>query len=355
MFLAVPGETLDISCAGDTLTAKAFLALPIIIVRKLVTVRSCSLLPVFWCGARITYWAYVALPTGQEFSGGSPLFAAPENTEPIQVTFTRDEEDGTETVLGSLVLDPGEIVDPSVGPGPVDGSGLLSIAILAGDVEVTFDGQTRTVGPGQTSEIPVGKATQSLTFEPISDRMLDGAPFAVNATASSGLPVTLSVAPGSVCLLTDNVVTLTGAGACTLVASQAGNNYYLPAPPVSRTFSVFYSWSGVLPPLSPDSATVVKRGSTVPVKFSLTGAGATVTDLAARIFAVKLSDAVAMGEEIELTAQQADAGNIFRYDAAERQYIFNWGTRDAAEGTWRIRVDLLDGNLNRTATVVVKK
>src|SRR5205814_1146556 len=43
--------------------------------------------------------------------------------------------------------------------------------------------------------------------------------------------------------------------------------------------SVAFSWSGVLQPVNADGSSVFKLGSTVPVKFRLTGSSAGITDL----------------------------------------------------------------------------
>ena len=82
--------------------------------------------------------------------------------------------------------------------------------------------------------------TQTITFPEIPDKLSTAAPFALGATASSGLPVSYSiVSPAGVATLAGGTVTLTGAaGAVTVRASQAGNATYDPAPEVFRTFTV---------------------------------------------------------------------------------------------------------------------
>jgi serine protease AprX len=87
---------------------------------------------------------------------------------------------------------------------------------------------------------------QTITFDAISDKTYGDADFNVSASASSGLAVSFS-ASGN-CSATGNTVHITGAGACTVTASQAGLDVYgiatsapkpwYPAPNVSRTFSI---------------------------------------------------------------------------------------------------------------------
>jgi hypothetical protein len=39
----------------------------------------------------------------------------------------------------------------------------------------------------------------------------------------------------------------------------------------------------------------------------------------------------------------ATTGNLFRYDAAEQQYIYNWSTRGMEPGTYQLFIALDDG------------
>jgi len=93
----------------------------------------------------------------------------------------------------------------------------------------------------------------------------------------------------------------------------------------------------------------------VPVKFALTDGSAGVINLGARFYASKVSTGV-VGTDLEaVTTFGSDSGNVFRYDASTGQYIFNWGTKGLSEGTWQIKVDLLDGNLERKVLVSLRK
>lgn len=79
---------------------------------------------------------------------------------------------------------------------------------------------------------------QTITFASIADTTYGSAPFTVSPTASSGLPVTLTSLNPEVCTVAGNTVTIVGAGACTLLAAQAGDTQYNAAPLVTRTFEV---------------------------------------------------------------------------------------------------------------------
>src|SRR4029077_10869961 len=95
----------------------------------------------------------------------------------------------------------------------------------------TLNHRVRTVGHLFTPHL-----AQTLTFAPLIPRTYTDPPFALTATASSGLPVTFSAS--GPCTVAAGVVTLTGAGSCTVTASQPGNASYAPAPPVARTFAI---------------------------------------------------------------------------------------------------------------------
>src|SRR6266403_5594592 len=87
---------------------------------------------------------------------------------------------------------------------------------------------------------PQGSASQTITFDPIPDKTYGNADFVINPTASSGLPVSVS-ASGN-CTLSSSTapaaVHITGAGPCSITASQAGNLTYQPATPVIQNFNI---------------------------------------------------------------------------------------------------------------------
>ncbi|MGA2736652.1 MAG: SBBP repeat-containing protein [Bryobacteraceae bacterium] len=80
--------------------------------------------------------------------------------------------------------------------------------------------------------------SQTITFPALSNQVLGAAPFTVNATASSGLPVSFASLTAPVCTVSGTTVTLVTAGGCTIQATQAGGGGYLAAMPVNQTFQV---------------------------------------------------------------------------------------------------------------------
>src|SRR6185436_15631835 len=64
------------------------------------------------------------------------------------------------------------------------------------------------------------------------------ADFIVSATATSGLPVTFAATSGQCTMANANTVHLTGAGSCTITASQAGDTNYNAATSVPQSFTI---------------------------------------------------------------------------------------------------------------------
>jgi subtilase family serine protease len=90
--------------------------------------------------------------------------------------------------------------------------------------------------PSVEQTFAIARASQTIAFDPLPDRTLGEAPFTVSAAATSGLPVSFSA--NGPCSVSGDLVALTAAGACTITASQPGNDDYMPASPVVQSFSI---------------------------------------------------------------------------------------------------------------------
>lgn len=160
---------------------------------------------------------------------------------------TKRYDDPTFTVHATaLISDTGEpsglpvsYSDPSPGDAcTVTGSSVQITNVGACTVRMTQSGDATYSAISLDKSFTVQKASQTITFDPIPVKQPSDPPFAVNATASSGLPVSFS-ALGS-CQVTGNVVTLTGDSGCVIRASQAGNEFYFAAPDVSQGIVTMY-------------------------------------------------------------------------------------------------------------------
>ena len=137
-----------------------------------------------------------------------------------------------------------------------------------------------------TPVTPVGKQNQSISFDALPDQVFGDPAFSVNASASSGLPVSFS-ASGN-CTIAGATVTLTGAGNCSITATQPGNGSYNPAAPVIQTFQIAKASQTIdfNPPADktigdPPFSVSASASSGLPVSFSASGscsiAGAVVS------------------------------------------------------------------------------
>ena len=94
-----------------------------------------------------------------------------------------------------------------------------------------------SAAPAASQSFTVAQGTQTITFAQPSSPQTPTDSVALTATASSGLPVTLSSQTPSICSVSGSSALLMSAGACSILASQAGNAMYAPAAPVVRSFS----------------------------------------------------------------------------------------------------------------------
>ncbi|MCX6837318.1 MAG: SUMF1/EgtB/PvdO family nonheme iron enzyme, partial [Verrucomicrobia bacterium] len=126
----------------------------------------------------------------------------------------------------------------------IAGNGLISgnivTATAPGKIEVVgwqAGDEVWDITPPMAITIDVSKADQEIHFAVISDKLT---PDSVNLAAIGGgsnNPVTFVVTSGPA-VISNNVLTFTNAGSVTITASQAGNDNYVAAPDVSRTFTV---------------------------------------------------------------------------------------------------------------------
>ena len=124
-------------------------------------------------------------------------------------------------------------------------TGTLNGAVNAGVYTVTAVISPAATAPNcapitLTAQITINKAAQQITFITPGTRTLGGSnTFSLGATASSGLAVTYAFTyktalPPATVAPTTGVVNMLRPGEVTIVASQAGNNNYLPAADVTQ-------------------------------------------------------------------------------------------------------------------------
>jgi hypothetical protein len=135
-----------------------------------------------------------------------------------------------------------------------DGGNPVDSATLDVNGKATFNTSSLSVGShsitasygGDSTSAPststvllqvVNKADQTITFPALSGKTYGDPPFNVSATASSGLPVSFQIQSGPA-TISGNTVTITGGGDVVVLATQAGDGNYNPAPDAQQSFTV---------------------------------------------------------------------------------------------------------------------
>jgi len=117
---------------------------------------------------------------------------------------------------------------------------LLTITGAGGVVITASQGGTGTLdrAPDVAQTVVVHRSGQALGFSSLAGKVLGDPPFALSATASSGLPVSYQSSEPSVAEVNGNTVTLKGAGTAVITARQPGNGNYNEALPISQPLTV---------------------------------------------------------------------------------------------------------------------
>ena len=126
--------------------------------------------------------------------------------------------------------------------------------------------------------------------------------------------------------------------------------------------TVTYGWSNFLQPINIPSPTVqqsiFKMGSTVPVKFQLTGASSGITDGTFYLKYIYTGAGDNLGELESVATTTGTTGTQFRYDATAGQYIYNWSTKSVSQaGNYELRVysDAAGTKLLGSVSIELKK
>src|SRR5205085_2663556 len=145
-----------------------------------------------------------------------------------------------------------------------------------------------------------------------------------SATASSGLPVSLTIDPAasSICTISGSTVSFTAAGTCTIDANQAGNASYQPAPQAQQSFSVGRALPWLTTTSDPDAADthdppdtgVPTETSGLPVTFSADPSSAGVCTVS--------GDTVSFSERGDCTINADQAGDSSWWPAPRAQQTF---------------------------------
>ena len=152
---------------------------------------------------------------------------------------------------GDLVGDAAHSLDPKLGPLQGNGGATFTHALLPGSPAMNTGSSVscaatdqRGIARPQGMGCDIGayefdgsiKQNQTITFAALPNKTAGDSSFPISASASSGLKATFS-ASGQ-CSISGNVVTLKGAGSCTITAHQAGDASFNAAPDVAQSFLI---------------------------------------------------------------------------------------------------------------------
>ncbi len=126
----------------------------------------------------------------------------------------------------------GPIVFTSSDPSVLSITGSTGTILSAGPVTITAN-QAGSLyylpAPPVEQNIVIAQASQTVTFAPLATRTINGAPFILNATASSALPIVYTSSNPEIASVSGAEVTLHAVGSTTITAAQAGSVNWLPA------------------------------------------------------------------------------------------------------------------------------
>ncbi len=198
------------------------------------------------------------------------------------------------------------------------------------------------------------KLAQQIDFAPLPGRTFGEPDFTLAASATSELPVSFSAS--GACSVSGTTVHITGVGSCTITATQAGDDTYAPADPVTHAFAITYASAGqclgspghqVLPPLTADGSSVVRQNATIPVKFRVCDANGVSIGTPGVVTSFTLLRVIQGTATTEVTVEPVSTtpDTAFRWDPTSQQWIFNLSTRDLAAGaTYLYSIGLDDGS-----------
>jgi cyclophilin family peptidyl-prolyl cis-trans isomerase len=137
------------------------------------------------------------------------------------------------------------------GAGGLSNNTVIPTNVGSMTLTATNAGNSNYLPASLSTNLTVNKGSQTITFPSINSPLMAGTNhYGLSATASSGLPVTYTLAPlkANVSLVSNAIVvnayTSSNVPTYTVVATQAGNSAWNPATPVTNTFSTMPYDSG---------------------------------------------------------------------------------------------------------------
>ncbi len=192
----------------------------------------------------------------EKSSGGVVTYAATSKT--VNMTVTQATQDITFAALDDRQIDAGgfdltatsssdylpvSFASLTTGTCTVSGSTVSLVSTGECQIEASQAGDSNfEAASSVTQSFDITRPENIITFDAITDdKTTLTEPFALSASATSGLPVSFSTSSDA-CSVSESTVTVLGLGACVIDANEGGDALYKPAAPVQRSFTI------VLPP-----------------------------------------------------------------------------------------------------------
>lgn len=181
---------------------------------------------------------FASLPNGGSFGGGTIFdFDLVSKVGVVRHNFTSTE--GT-AILGGLMLAKNGKLYGMASLGGTMGVGTwfefdpVTFALVK---KLDMDG-TNGARPANSISLEAVTTNQTITFGPLPAKTVGDAPFSLNASSTSNLPVVYTSSNLAVATISGNTVTITGGGTTTISATQPGNTFYNAATPVPQQLVV---------------------------------------------------------------------------------------------------------------------
>jgi uncharacterized repeat protein (TIGR03803 family) len=207
-----------------------------------------------------------------------------------------------------------------------------SVATVDGNIVTIVGGGTTTIVAYQkgnvfystataTRQLVVNKNDQTITFDALGPKMYGDVPFALTATASSGLVVTYTIDDETVATISGNTVTIKGTGTAMITAKQVGSSGYNAASPVTQQLTINKSSQTITFTASP-----AKTLGDVPFDLTATASSGLAVSYSTTSDKISIaSGKVTMSKagRTSIVANQAGNSNYDAAPAVERSFCIN--------------------------------
>jgi hypothetical protein len=171
--------------------------------------------------------------------GAPTSFAATAGNNQVALTWAAPSSNGGSAITGYTVTSSPSVTAPASCTNTVNLS--CTFTGLTNGTAYTFGIRAINAAGNSTSAqvtATPGKAAQTITFNSLNNRTLGTGTYSISASSNSSLTVALTSATTDVCTISSGTITLVSAGTCTINANQTGDDNYLAATQVQRSFTV---------------------------------------------------------------------------------------------------------------------